>query len=73
MKVIITVIREVTYSSIVQMTNAKFKHLDAMLDSGDRIERNRAEIELNKLIDIRDWQNDEFKSIEEFEKDDKTK
>jgi hypothetical protein len=66
MKVTISVTRKTQYSSIVEMDEATFKRLDAALDSGDRAERKKAEQELNNLIDVSDWQDDELDNLDEF-------
>lgn len=68
MKAIITVIRRTEYSSIVEMTEEEFSKLTHDIDEGTRAEANWAERELNKRIDVKDWQSDEFESLEDFER-----
>lgn len=67
MKATITVIRKTEYSSIVEMPEEKFKDLQSRLGSRDRSVHVQAERDLNKLIDVRDWQDDELDSVENFE------
>jgi hypothetical protein len=66
MKATISVTRKTQYSSIVEMDEETFKRLDAALDSGDRVERKKAEQELNNLIDVSDWQDDELYNLDDF-------
>ncbi len=67
MKVIITVKRVTTYSSIVEMDGHTFESLKSDLEYPGRTERQRAEREINRRIDTKDWQDDDFESVEEFE------
>lgn len=66
MKVIIRVVRKTEYASIVEMDNVTFDNLKRDLDGG-RVERMRAEKDLNRRIDVKDWQDDDFDSLEEFD------
>jgi hypothetical protein len=66
-KAIITVIRETTYSSIVEMDEEKFDRLNDQLD-GELEEMRSAEKELNSLIDVSDWQDDDLKRVDEFKR-----
>lgn len=65
MKVIITINRITEYSSIVEIDRATYDRINKDLDGG-RMEINRANKELNRMIDVKDWQDDEFHSLEEF-------
>ncbi len=66
MKVLIRVKRTTEYASIVEMPEEKFKRISKAIEHGG--ERGQvAELEANKLIDVRDWQDDELHSLEEFE------
>lgn len=67
MKAIVTVKRITTYSSIVEIEPEKFAKLQSELDSGDWKTRRAAEKDVNRLIDVHDWQDDELDSIEQFE------
>lgn len=62
MKVLITVTRRTTYSSIVEMPKTEFKRLDKALEAGDR----DAEEKVNSLIDPNDWQDDSLHHVEDF-------
>ncbi len=65
MKVLIRVKRTTEYASIVEMPEEKFKRISKAIEHGG--ERGQAaELEANKLIDVRDWQDDELASMEEF-------
>ena len=66
MKALIRVTRRTEYASIVEMSQEEFHKLTAMLD-GDRTQRREAEKTLNRAIDVRDWQDDNLESIDEFE------
>jgi archaellum component FlaC len=66
-KAIITVKRLTEYSSIVEMQETTFNRIAKDLEGG-RVEVKRAEKELDRLIDTKDWQDDEFSSLEGFEK-----
>lgn len=68
MKVIISVTRETQYSSIVEMTNEQFDQFQSDLDGSDHKKRSVAEKKLNRLIDVKDWQDDSLTSLDEFEK-----
>ncbi len=68
MKVIISVTRKVQYSSIVEMDEAKFSQLNNDLNSANRSESRAAEKQLNKMINAKDWQDDDFDSVDEFKK-----
>ena len=63
MKVLISVTRETEYSTIVEMDEKTYIDFSKRLNSKDY---KKAEKELNKLIDVRDWQGDSFKSLDEF-------
>lgn len=67
MKAIITVKRVTEYSSIVEMDEATFERLTYELDLG-LSERRKAEQDLNRRIDTKDWQDDEFDSLVDFKK-----
>ena len=67
MKVLTRVMRKTEYATIVEMSEEHFKALRTGLESTDRPVRRLAEKEVNKLIDVRDWQDDDLDSIEEFE------
>lgn len=67
MKVIITVKRLVEYSTIVEMDEKIFQNHEREL-AGGRVESQKSEKELNRLIDVKDWQDDDFHSLESFEK-----
>lgn len=67
MKVKISVVRRTEYCSIVEMTPERFRELDAALDSDNRKDRILARKAVNELIDVKDWQDDELDSIDEFE------
>jgi hypothetical protein len=68
MKAIITIERRTIYSSIVEMSEEDFQKYNEQLD-GTYAENKAAGRELNKLIDVKDWQHDEFESVEEFKRD----
>ena len=61
MKVVITVTRRTTYSSIVEMSKEEFKRLDVGLKNDEGVEA-----EIDDLIDTRDWVCDTLDDIEEF-------
>ena len=61
----ITIKRITEYSSVVEMDKATYDQLNNDLDGG-RVEVNRATKHLNRLIDVKDWQHDEFHCLEEF-------
>ena len=65
MKVLSSVTRLTEYTSIVELSEERFKQLDAMLDGG-RVAVKSAEKQINSMIDVRDWQDDELKSVDEF-------
>lgn len=67
MKVSITVIRETKYCSIVEMTQDQFDKYNQMMDRGTRQENEQAEKELNEMIDMHDWQDDELRCVDRFE------
>jgi hypothetical protein len=66
MKALIRVIRKTEYASIVEMTPQKYERLQHNFGSRFRGIRDGAEKELNKLIDVKDWQSDDLDSVEEF-------
>jgi hypothetical protein len=66
MKVIISVIRETEYTSIVEMEEDTFFAFKDALESSGKIERTKAETQINRLIDPRDWMDDTFKNLEDF-------
>lgn len=68
MKAIITVKRITEYSSIVEMDEDTFNRLNQELEEGGNETIRRTERELNKLVDVEDWQDDEFESLEEFKR-----
>lgn len=65
MKVIITVKRITEYSSIVEMDERTFQRLNNAETCEQAME---FEHELNRLIDIKDCQDNEFYQLVEFEK-----
>ncbi len=67
MQAIVTVTRRVTYSSIVEMSEAEFTRFNAALQ-GSRAERAKAEEELNRKVDVRDWQDDSLDQLDEFKR-----
>ena len=67
MKALIRVTRRTEYASIVDMSEDEFAKLNAMLE-GTREQRREAEKTLNRAIDVRDWQDDDLESIDEFER-----
>lgn len=67
MQAIITVKRITEYCSIVEMTQEKYDALQKAIEDGTLAEACAAEQELNKLIDTKDWQGDDFDSLESFE------
>lgn len=68
MKVRIEVKRSTTYCSYVEMAEEEFKKIEDGLHSPEFGERVEARRKCNKLIDTRDWQDDELESVEEFER-----
>jgi hypothetical protein len=66
MKALIRVTRRTEYASIVEMPQEKYDKLRAALESEDRVVVKNAEKNLNRLIDVEDWQDDELMDIEEF-------
>jgi hypothetical protein len=68
MKAIITVVRKTEYSSIVEMSREQFEKFKSRTDGEfGHQDAYKAEAELNRLIDTKDWQSDDFDSLEEFE------
>ncbi len=67
MKALINIKRITEYSTIVEMTEETFKHYERLMD-GNRTDQNHAEKELNRKIDTKDWQDDEFYSLVTFER-----
>lgn len=65
MKALITIKRITEYSSIVEMDEAMFDKLELELD-GNWADIKNAHNELNRLIDTKDWQDDEFHELVEF-------
>lgn len=65
MKVLIRVIRETEYASIVEMDKAAYDQLQKDLEGSPK-ERMLAEKDLNGRIDVKDWQDDCLRSVEEF-------
>lgn len=66
MKVIIRVVRKTEYASIVEMDKLTFDRLKLELD-GNLQSVKKAYKDLNRRIDTKDWQDDDFDSLEEFE------
>lgn len=66
MKAIIQVTRKTQYATIVEMTAAEFSSYRRAIEAGGKSER-EAEKELNRKIDMSDWQDDEFYRLDEFE------
>lgn len=66
MKALIAVKRTTEYATVVEMSQETYDSIQAALD-GTRTESNAAERELNRLIDVKDWQDDSFDSLESFE------
>jgi hypothetical protein len=67
MKALIRVTRRTEYATIVEMPQEKYDNIKAALDDDDRVVVKDAEKTLNRLIDVKDWQDDELLNIEEFE------
>lgn len=67
MKVIVKVERITEYATIVEMTEDRMNDLNNRLQSPNRGVRRDAEKEVNKLIDTKDWQDDDFHSAELIE------
>lgn len=67
MKVVVKVTRLTEYATIVDMSEEKMNDLNARLESRDRRVRRDAEKEANKLIDTKDWQDDDLHSCEPLE------
>ena len=67
MKALIRITRRTEYATIVEMPQEKYDKLKAALDDDDRVVVKDAEKTLNRLIDVKDWQDDELLNIEEFE------
>ena len=67
MQVSIAVTRSTQYHSIVEMTKAEFTRLNKALQSDDRSIQDRAEEEVNSLINVNDWQDDRFEDIDIFQ------
>lgn len=67
MKALIRVTRRTEYASIVKMSQQEYDTLAANLRGRDREKRREAEKELNRMIDVNDWQDDDLHSIDEFE------
>lgn len=65
MKVIIKLTRKTEYIATVEMDEATFNRLNLDLDGG-RVETNRAEKEINRLIKADDWADDSFNNLDEF-------
>lgn len=66
MKALIRVKRITEYATVVDITEARFKELNEGLESHDRIIRKKAEKDANRMIDTRDWQDDELYLVEEI-------
>lgn len=66
MKVLITAIRRTEYTSIVEMPEEKFNDLKKRINSRGE-SRRKAEEEANRLINVKDWQDDTLHSLDEFE------
>jgi archaellum component FlaC len=67
MKAIITIKRLTEYATVVEMDEATFAELTRKLEGG-RVERQAAEKDLNRRIDTKDWQDDDFHSLEGFDR-----
>lgn len=67
MKVLISVVRRTTYTSIVEMSKEEYNRLNKSLDSDDFKKRNEAEETANSLIDVKDWQDDDLSDLLTFE------
>lgn len=71
MRVLIRVTRHTEYASIVEMPQEKYEEYQRRLAARGSARRVRdvleAEQELNKLIDVKDWQDDSFEHLDEFE------
>lgn len=65
MKALIRVTRKTEYASIVEMDREEFDRLTAALN-GSRDQKSKSEHELNRMIDIHDWEDDELIDLEEF-------
>jgi len=68
MKVIVKVTRLTEYATVVEMTEERMNELNNRLQSTDQRVRRDAEKEANKLIDTKDWQDDDLHSVEPIEK-----
>lgn len=66
MKAIIRVTRRTEYATIVEMTRKEFDAYCERLE-GSYKDSKKAGEELNRKIDVKDWQDDEFDNIDEFE------
>lgn len=66
MKVLIRITRTTEYATTVEMSKEEFDAYNERL-LGNIETRRKAERELNKKIDVRDWQDDDFHRLEEFE------
>lgn len=64
-EVLIQVTRITEYSSFIQMTRGEFAAYEARIENGGK-EQTSAEQELNEKIDSRDWQSDEFETLQDF-------
>lgn len=49
------------------MTQDQFDKYNQMMDRGTRQENEQAEKELNEMIDMHDWQDDELRCVDRFE------
>lgn len=66
-QVLITVKRNTTYSSIVEMPRSEYDRISKKLDSDDYSTQSDGEVEANNLIDVDDCQYDELDQLMEFE------
>ena len=66
MKILIRVTRSTEYASIVEMTQEKYDELQTAIAGGGAARRD-AEKRLNRMIDVKDWQDDSLDSVDEFE------
>ena len=67
MKVIVKVTRLTEYATIVEMTEGRMNELNKGLTNPDRRKRFATEKEVNRLIDTKDWQDDDLHSVELIE------
>lgn len=64
MQVTITARRTTTYATIVEMNVEDFLRYQCALEDGTRDEEKNASRNLNQMIDINDWQDDDLIDVE---------